>query len=278
MKMDSAELRRLTAVIKTRQRAWAQQNSHEVDAAGYFARPETSLPWLCSPTRAEFDEADGNEFGSAGGRAKIAALHSSSALAANVFGYWRSRDRGAIARAMDVEGDVDEIQFEQKFSTGVGPRSPNVDVIIRTKPSELLAVESKFCESFGTGAKTLREAYFKVDRWREAGLVGAQGAANAVREGASFGRVDAPQLLKHMLGLARQSSPWHLKLLWFAPSSEAASAMNADADRFRLALGVDAKRFSATTYQELWPKIVASAKESDSQYVEYVGGRYFSAV
>ena len=77
------------SLIKLRQRTWAESIDLTLDAAGYCMSPDSNLPWLSPQTRAEFESADGNEFGSDGARAKIAALHSSSALAVNLFDYWR---------------------------------------------------------------------------------------------------------------------------------------------------------------------------------------------
>jgi hypothetical protein len=271
----NTELKGVTGKIKQHQRDWATRTGGLVDDSGYFADPKDNLPWLTLRTRADFDAADGSEFGRNGKRGKIAASHSSSALAVNIFDYWRARDAGSLANALQVGEGIADISFEQKFATGVGPRSPNLDVVIRRSDDTVLAIESKFCESFGSKPRTIRDAYFKTPMWEAAGLFGAQQAANAVQAGAVFGCVDAPQLLKHMLGLASQDKQWHLLLLWFAPTRSAADVMLQDAEAFRDALGVDAARLSVRTYQDLWPEIARYSTPADSAYIDYNQARYF---
>jgi hypothetical protein len=150
-----------------------------------------------------------------------------------------------------------------------------MDVVIDLKDGSILAIESKFTESFGGRKKTIREAYFDSDRWSRRGLPGAQSVANDVRRGRSFGTVDAPQLLKHTLGLASQNRTWSLLLLWYAPDSETAARMAGDAEDFKSALGPDGSRLRVMTYQELWPRIVSGCGAVDAAYVAYISSRYF---
>jgi hypothetical protein len=261
--------------IKDRQIKWSHLVSCTVDSRGYCSSPEANLPWLSDRTRREFDQADGNEFGREGSRGKILALHSSSALAVNVFDYWRGKDLDAIGRALGSAKHVTDLRFERKFPTGVGPKAPNVDVAVQFSDDSILAIESKFTETFGLSKKTIKETYFEGRRWADKGLSGAQAAAEEVREGASFGTVDAPQLLKHMLGLASQSQPWSLLLLWYAPDQEVALQMAEDAKRFKSALATDGHRFEVMTYQELWPHIHRECGENHREYAAYIGSRYF---
>lgn len=267
-------------LLHRQQRAWADSQRLQVDHAGYFARAEDNLPWLSPEIRSEFDAADGGEFGQSGGRAKIAALHSSSALAVNLFGYWRTRDPKPLAEAIGFESDIAEIRFEQKFPTGVGPRAPNIDVVIRGVHERLLAVESKFCESFSRKSQSLQDKYFPKGsgRWHAAGLPGAQAAADSLRETNAFVYVDAAQLLKHMLGLARTRTDWHLMLLWYVPTTDAAEAMNAEASEFQQLLGPDGARFSWSSYQELWSRLHPMLGSQDQEYAAYLGGRYFAGL
>src|SRR5262249_54846211 len=158
-------------------------------------------------TRLEFDAADGNEFSRRGEKpAKIAALHSSSALAVNFFDYWRHRDKSALAALGPRNGPITQVRFEEKFPTRIGPRSPNIDVAIRYESGRILAIESKFTEWTGhSGRKALRDAYLAGNRnaWATVGLPGAQKVAEQYLEH-GFDHLDVPQLLKHMLGLASQ--------------------------------------------------------------------------
>jgi hypothetical protein len=266
--------------LQRQQRDWAESQLLAVDRAGYFARAEDNLPWLSPEIRSDFDAADGGEFGRAGVRAKIAALHSSSALAVNFFGYWRMRDPKPLAEAVGFDADIAEIRFEQKFPTGVGPRAPNIDVVIRGVDERLLAVESKFCESFTRKSQSLQDKYFPKGsgRWHAAGLPGAQEAADSLRESNAYVYVDAAQLLKHMLGLAQTRTDWRLMLLWYVPTADAAEAMNAEASGFQQLLGPDGARFSWSSYQELWSRLYPLLASQDQEYTAYLGRRYFAGL
>ena len=134
----------MRSLLKDLQNAWARSCGLAVDDAGYTHRPEENLPWLTPRTRADFEAADGNEFGATRKRAKIAALHSSSALAVNVFDYWTVRNAAPLAAALNLAYPIADIRFERKFPTGVGSRAPNLDVVIAGPDRQLLAVESKF--------------------------------------------------------------------------------------------------------------------------------------
>lgn len=265
-------------LLRQTQRDWAASQGLRVDEAGYFARPKENLPWLTPRTRAAFEAADGSEFGRHGERAKIAALHSSSALAVNVFDYWTTHDPEPLATALALPYRIAEIRFEQKFPTGVGPRSPNLDVAIRSADRQLLAIESKFCEPFGSKSKLLQDKYFPEGKglWQAAGLPDAQKAASSLRITHSFKYIDAVQLLKHMLGLAHCGADWHLLLLWFEPDPDVGREMTDEASSFKQLLGSDGARFSWLSYQQLWSRLQGALHENDREYASYLRRRYFT--
>lgn len=267
----------LARQLKSQQTKWAVDVRLSFDDAGYCHILEENLPWLTSATRADFAAADGNEFAADGLRSKIAALHSSSALAVNVFDYWRTRDASALAQVLGLEDEIKGIRFEEKFKTGVGSRSPNLDVVIRTGTS-LLAIESKFTEPFTARKKSgVQDKYVptSVRLWAAHGLNGAQRAVEALRNGESFTYVDAAQLLKHMLGLAQCGRDWHLLLLWYAPSPTVGSEMMEEAARFRSLLASDAPRFTHRTYQDFWSELRPHLSAEHAQYATYIERRYF---
>ena len=265
--------------LREQQRRWAESEGLAVDVAWYVHLPEANLPWLTARTRADFAAGDGGEFGQPGKRPKIAALHSSSALAVNVFDYWTSCDPTPLAAALSLQGGISEIRFERKFPTGVGPRAPNLDIVIRG-PSELLAIESKFCESFDSKSSALQPKYFPKGKalWSEAGLPGAQEAALKLRTEDPFDCVDAVQLLKHMLGLARAGFDWRLLLLWFVPSRSVGLLMDAEALKFKQFLGPDGARFGWLSYQKLWGRLRPMLAPGDREYQRYLTRRYFPDV
>ena len=84
--------------VHERQAAWVHQRGVEVDAAGYVLNVEENLLCLSVAARSEFERGSGKELGNEQNRGKLAAPWSSSALATNVFEYWRDRDGGASHR------------------------------------------------------------------------------------------------------------------------------------------------------------------------------------
>lgn len=268
------------AVVMERLKDWAQREKLDVDQ-GYCRDAAQNVPWLNPETRAELIAADGGEFTVKGKGAKIAALHSSSALAVNVFDYWRHRDKGALAQALGFpQAIATSVEFERKFPTGVGPRSPNLDVVLTLQDGSLLAVESKFSEWTGAPGRTsLRQAYFPSGRalWTEDGLPGTQRVAEMYLT-EDFHHLDVPQLLKHMLGLAHscQQQPWTLILLWHRCDQELGSRMDNEIGRFVELLGPDRRHFSSMTYQEFWGGLAPSIRLEHADYSSYVEDRYFA--
>jgi hypothetical protein len=89
--------------------------------------------------------------------------------------------------------------------------------------------------------------------------------------------LDGGQLLKHLLGLARQDAgrPVLLVYLWFDPGGAAASSHRAEIARFRqdIAMGRDEVRFHALTVQELVARLRQSSGV-DRGYAQYLHDRY----
>jgi hypothetical protein len=56
-----------------------------------------------------------------------------------------------------------------------------------------------------------------------------------------------------------------------------APQMQSEIERFRALLGVDADRFSALTYQELWQRLAPNLGDEHSSYATYLSDRYFQA-
>ena len=246
---------------------------------GYFATPKMNMPWLTDGIRGEIAEGDGGEFSEKASKAKIAALHSSSALGVNFFGYWHGRDWPELAEVLEISQPLGNPRFERKFPTGIGPKSPNLDIVL-SGAKELVAIESKFTEWLGmSGRKPLRETYLadKDGLWKRVGLPMAQRVAETYLEGPGFSMLDVPQLLKHLLGLATQNSSgnWRLKLVWFGPPSDAALEMKEEISRFRNMLGRESSRFSDVTYQDLWAALKPKLGKRHPEYVAYLSARYF---
>jgi hypothetical protein len=252
------------------------------DADGYCTCVDDNIfQRLSSDARSDFGSGDGAELGREGGRGKIQALHSSSALACNWFDYWRGRDLQPLSRAFEVPVQFSKLGLEHKFPTGLGGISPNLDVLLTCSDGSLFAVESKFTEPYTTsGLKTyLKPQYFPKARslWLDAGLPSCQAIAEALRRGQQddFHNVlDVAQLLKHMLALALSGRSWSLCYLWFEVPGLLADQHREELTIFTTKMGMDAAHFSALTYQELFTRTLPFMGQENSEYTEYLRERY----
>ena len=225
--------------------------------------------------REEFEQADGSELDG-----NMCALHSSSALVCNVFDYWRDQDKSTLADALGIKQHITRIKFEEKFPTGVGPRSPNLDIVLFLADDALVAIESKFTEPFGGGRKNLiQEKYFAngKKRWSQAGLSHCQKLAENLLD-ENYKYLDAAQLLKHMLGLANANKrQWKLLYLWFDPGGSAGKEHQNEIDRFINAVNGDGEKVRAMTYQSLFNRLSKklNAQHEHANYKNYLEKRYF---
>ncbi len=260
------------ATVKAGQVKWARARGIAVDVDGYCARLEDNLfQPMSAGCREAFAAGDGGELGVAGGRGKMQALHSSSALACNVFDFWTDRAPGGLARALGIAAGGWAVRFERNFPTGLRGNPPNLDVVLEGR-SGLVAIESKFLETYGVGKGAFRESYFPRGRrlWAERGLAGAQRVAEALFGGeARFAFLDAAQLLKHMLGVACSGREWALLCAWFRAEGEAGDRHARELAAFGEMLGEDGARFRTLTYQEVFRGLGA-----EDPYGRYLAGRY----
>ena|SRR5437879_1670820 len=271
-------------MIKARQRAWATRKGLTFDADSYCTCVDDNIFQGLSPgARTDFESGDGAELGKSGGRGKIQALHSSSALACNWFDYWRGRDLQPLSRAFGVPFRFSTLALEQKkFPTGLGGIGPNLDVLLTCGDGTPFAIESKFTEPYtkSKGKTYLKPEYFHDGRslWTEAGLPGCQAVAEALRgQQDDFHNVlDVAQLLKHMLALALSGHHWSLCCLWFEVPGSLADQHRQELTVFTAAahIGTDAAHFSALTYQELFARMVPFVGQDDSEYIAYLRERY----
>jgi hypothetical protein len=269
-------------IIKARQRAWATRNRRTFDADGYCTCVDDNIFQGLSPgARKDFESGDGTELGKSGGRGKIQALHSSSALACNWFDYWRGRDLQRLSRAFGVPIRFSTLALEQKFPTGLAGIGPNLDVLLCADGAPF-AIESKFTEPYtkSKGKTWLKPKYFHDGRslWTVAGLPGCQAVAEALRTGQhDFKVLDVAQLLKHMLALAlRFGQHWSLCCLWFEVPGSLAARHRQELMDFMAHIGTDAANFLALTYQELFARMVPFVGQDDSEYIAYLRDRYVS--
>ena len=208
------------------------------------------------------------------------ALHSSSALVCNFFDYWRNQDKSALADALGIKQRITRIAFEKKFPTGLHGTPPHLDVVLTLSNETLVAVESKFLESYyaGKNKNLLRASYLPdaTELWSQKGLPHCQQLAKNLHH-KHFKYLDAAQLLKHMLGLANDEHKrqWKLWYLWFNPGGSAGEEHQKEIEQFIDAVNGDGEKVRAITYQSVFNRLSKKLGDQHAGYKDYLAKRYF---
>lgn len=268
-------------LIQNQQQGWARQRGIGIDDDGYTPSLNDNFFSPLSPeTKKEFKSGKGDELGENGIRGKMQALHSSSALVVNVFEYWRSRNVDDIARACGAPSGMTEMQFEKTNPTPLGGIPPHLDVEFHgAEGMKPVAIESKFTELYHRKTRRIiKERYLNYKGlWSQ--LPGCERLVRRIHDEemgeTSFSYLDAPQLLKHILGLATKFGPrgFELVYLWYElPSSEVETHRQEIKD-FKEQVGDDVY-FRDMTYQELF-NFIKKSLDADKSYISYLAERYF---
>jgi len=264
------------------QREWAAEQRIAFTPEGYTETIGANLfQSMNSATATDFGAASGGELrpGRTGRAPKMHALHSSSALACNVFDYWRKRDPGMVGRAFELSHNVDALRFEAQFPTGLPGEPPNIDVVLESHSGQVTAVECKFTEPFqGKHTKPpFKDKYFPggTPIWSERGLPRSGELAAQVQAGSiEFKYLDAPQLLKHALGLQRYGmGRFNLVYLFMPGSADVEAVQEQEIARFRELLGAELP-FNSLSYPVLISRLRLLAGSSHGTYFDYLIGRY----
>lgn len=273
------------SLLLSQQHDWATSSGLSVDVHGYTKRPTDNLWRPLSPRAlAAFADADGSELHDGPQRpAKMRALHSSSALAANFFDYWSEHDMTPLLAAIAIDGPAEPIVFEKKFPTGLEGKPPNLDIAIKLTSGTTVAIESKFSEWLtpkSSKKKAFKPKYFPLNKglWAERGLPGCQALAKEIDLGREHFRfLDAPQLLKHSLGLATVlAARFALYYIFFDLACPERARHYEEISRFRDRVGRELQ-FRAITYQELFDRLRRSSDSIDRSYLDYLHSRYFAS-
>ena len=269
--------------VRDQQREWARSKQIAFDDAGYTTAVRDNLFQALSPcSEDEFRAGDGSELGKTGPRGKMQALHSSSALVCNVFDYWRGRDTGPLAAALDIAGPICSIAFERKYPTGLQGKAPNLDVVLRPAHGPVLAIESKFLEPYDSRAKTgFKGKYFQSEPglWQTVGYPRCQDLAKSLYETqGNHAWLHAAQLLKHVLGLSRSGGEWVLLYLWYELPGDAGPEHESEIAAFEQCATGDGILFRSLSYQELFRRLKRGSDGLDAQYLDYLEARYFPDV
>lgn len=265
--------------IKEEQRRWADARNIKRDGDSVVVLENNLYQSLTPQTRAQYERGDGDELGQDGKRGKLFALRSSSALVCNVFDYWQGRALAPALNALQISEEADELAFEQKFRTGLGGKSPNLDVVFRRKDTSghVTAIESKFTEPYDEREKKgFVSSYFeKRGLWD--GLPLCRGLADLINSDQQFTCLNATQLLKHILGLYRnhKQDGFTLLYLWYdVRGSDAAETHRKEIEKFRQIVSCEIS-FRSMTYQELFARLLPLVRGTD--YAEYLRSRYFDS-
>ena len=271
-------------LIVDQQRVWAAQQDIRCDKHSYTLRLADNLyRTLSSATVEEFKRGKGDELGDRTNRGKMQAPHSSSALAVNVFEYWRHRNVALIAEACGASTGISEMRFEATYPTPLSGIPPHLDIEFTGTHVKSLIVESKFTEIYHRHAlRRIKKSYISTPLlW--SGLPNCETLAKLIYEQqkgqTSFEYLDAPQLLKHILGLNYETrfkeKGYTLLYLWYEIPSVEADRHLSEIAFFKKAIRQDVD-FQVLTYQELFHRI-RSIPDIDQRYISYLGVRYFPA-
>ena len=266
--------------VRDGQKAWALENGVPFDSAGYVDDVEMNLRQpLSAAAREAFEKGAGSELAK-----HMRALHSSSALVANFFDHWTSRDKTPLLYALGISDKrAERLDFEARFPMGLGGTPPHLDAVLWLSSGEAIAVESKFTEHLRRstrGKSRFEPSYLPEQRglWEEQGLPTCQVFGEELNTGLHrFEFLDPWQLFKHALGLANiLGQSFRLVYLYYDYTGERAQQHKREVQRFTEAVRDDFI-FQPLAYQTAYQRL-ATFEETDHGYLDYLGDRYFPDV
>lgn len=265
--------------IKSKLKEWADKNNIELDDDYYVKKmDENFIVNLSDESIRDLKGGDGAEIKDDKSRTKIFAIHSSSALVCNFFEYWRFRDKALLAKAFKFDQGIKSLVYEQKLSMGMQGNMPNLDLFMILNNGQAVAVESKFTEwvSKKSKNKPFADSYKTRDRWTEVGLPNCQKLVDKIySKDEKFLYLNAPQLLKHALGLANMhSNKSKLIYLYYDFDTSISEIHKSEIERFKNALNGELS-FNTLSYQELFREILVYSPAIDEGYFKDLKERYF---
>jgi hypothetical protein len=279
--------------LRERQILWAKR--HEMALCGSalvrgrlaYTRSldENLFEALMPEVRAEYEHGDGRELGRPDGLpGKMQAVHSSSAIACNVFHYWRRLGRpDLIASACGLSvNQAATITFEQQLPIDLRFRyAPNLDVLLTDEHGEvnLCGIEAKFTEPYSSRECSALSPKYLDDSlgtlWH--GLSNLRALANQISVvNRDFEHLDAGQLIKHILGLEKAAGRGRYRLvyLWYDVVGPQGAKHNQEIEKFSTMASEDGVSFSAVTYQDLILALALTHRHEHGAYVDYIVERY----
>lgn len=280
--------------ILVKQTEWAK--NHDLDLRGSKGNRgrlayTTDLKYnlfqpLLPEVRTSFSTGDGGELSSSDFPGKMQAVHSSSALAVNVFQYWKSISAvSVIAAACGLcrlgSGISCDIRFEEKYPINDGfGFHPNIDVVIHndsTARIQRFAIECKFSEAYGAHEHGgLKQKYLDCgDIWNDIPRLRAF-AKHISPDDKEFKHLHPAQLIKHILGMKRQfgRGGFRLLYLWYDVLGEQGKCHQDEVAEFAKVAEEDGIKFHSLTYQELIAKLAGQLRSGHGEYIRYLTERY----
>lgn len=282
--------------IISKQIQWAKNNDKPlIGSKGDRGRPtythdlnQNLFEPLLEENQTRFEDGNGQEIlGTQENPAKMQALHSSSAIAVNLFQYWQKRGMiSEIAAACGFcrqQSDYSEhLVFEEKHR--IKPNfiiPPNIDVVIHNKvpaPYELFAVECKFSEAYGGRAHGGLKSKYLDEKSLWTDLSALERLANEINpDDHRYTYLHAAQLIKHILGLKTSVGKEKIKLLylWYDVLGKDGAVHREEVEDFTKIAESDGVRFHAMTYQELINILDRYYRDDHPEYIKYLTERYF---
>ncbi len=223
-----------------------------VDPYGYVSNAENNLVVGVDAQliKREYERGAGQEWD-----CKIRAVHSSAALAANTFGFFKNKPDAL--ELLGVRG-FSCLTLEAQCPTGLRGTPPNLDVLAESD-QDVIGVESKFLETLTEKRADFSQAYLRQKladcepMWWEA-LEQARNAEEC--------RFDRAQIIKHYLGLRHtyrsDTRPLHLLYLYWEPANAGSlPAFQIHRDHvlaFTRQVSGSTVDFHAMSYRELWKR------------------------
>ena len=245
----------------------------EVDDRGYVpAAADNLVPSVrLRDFEADLRAGDGNEL-----RDKFRAIHSSSALAVNVFGPFRDRTREL---SLPVPGAFAGLQFEAKCPTGVSSQPANLDLLL-TGLGGIVGVESKLTEHLSRHRAAFSPRYRERIRDERRQSAWFREMLCLEEDPRRYAWLDAAQLVKHAFGLARTFPDGALTLLYLYWEPRHAEQLppfaghRCEVEAFSARVAGSRPTFRALAYPELWACWSGKTRPWLSAHLDALRARY----
>jgi hypothetical protein len=256
------------AAITDAQKKFVLDSGADLDNRGWAVdyRQNLFAP-LHTDSALDFEVA--GELATSGG-GRIAAPHSSTALAINMFDVWRDRSPEPLSDAI-LSGLNRIVGYELQHGFGFR-RGAQPDIEFAARGGARVAVEVKFREPYGTVTNEFADRYFDTPGLWD-GLPNLRELAVSIRDGdTTFTTLHAAQLIKHALGLTHScGTNFVLGYLWHHLRSKTGDAHIAQLAEFTTIVSEDID-FAPVTVTELVDRF--DPERADAAWLGYMTARY----